>query len=259
MKIKLTDLDRVHDLWDQLADYKVSDFERSRRYFLESLCKLLGSENALWIGAVRMNHSAGDTLNGWRVASIHKRVSQESTQPLMTTKLKAIQDGSADIITIHRVAMAGTFRVHRLVDIAPEGWFESDYYRKFYLGAGVGDSLWAGIPLNEDAELYIGVNRGLEQHPFSEEDVDTLSFTLKGLKWFHRLQMLGEGLGIVSQPLTPTERKVLEGLLRGLSEKRVAAEYGQSQHTVHGHIKSIYKKYGVTSRSALMALWLTAS
>nr|WP_272917844.1 helix-turn-helix transcriptional regulator [Altericroceibacterium endophyticum] len=68
--------------------------------------------------------------------------------------------------------------------------------------------------------------------------------------------MLGEGIGIASAPLTPTEHAVLGGVLQGMSEKEVAIANDQSPHTTHDHIKSIYRKYGVSSRTALMALWL---
>ena len=52
--------------------------------------------------------------------------------------------------------------------------------------------------------------------------------------------------------LTPRERDVLGALLRGASEKQVAAELGISPQTVHGRVKSLYLAYGVASRSELL-------
>lgn len=49
--------------------------------------------------------------------------------------------------------------------------------------------------------------------------------------------------------LSEREKEVLEGFAKGLSEKKLAAELSLSQHTVHAHIKNIYKKLRVNSRT----------
>jgi DNA-binding CsgD family transcriptional regulator len=56
--------------------------------------------------------------------------------------------------------------------------------------------------------------------------------------------------------LTKAERSVLEHLLEGMGEKETADKLFRSQHTVHDHIKSIYKKLGVNSRPELLALFM---
>lgn len=62
-----------------------------------------------------------------------------------------------------------------------------------------------------------------------------------------------------SSPLTPVERQVLQSLLTGLSEKAIASAQSQSYHTTHEYVTSIYRKFGVNNRAALMALWLGKS
>lgn len=249
--------DDVYALWDRLADVDAGDFAGAREIFLSALCRLVDAQNAAWVGAVLMDrHVPGDPLRGWRPRAMHRLVTGPKSQELVRNKARALEQGKADIVTIRRVAQAGRFRVHRLVDIAPEGWFESAHYRTFYEGHGHLDSLWAGIPINHDVEIYVGLYRDTTHGWFSEADRETFAFALRGLKWFHRRQLLGEGLGVVSEPLTPTERLVLGGLLRGSSEREIADTNGQSPHTTHDHVKRIYRKYGVSSRSALMALWL---
>ncbi len=54
-------------------------------------------------------------------------------------------------------------------------------------------------------------------------------------------------------PLSPAERRVLDWLLRGLSEKEVATKLDISPNTVHCHVGKIYKAVGVTSRAELLA------
>nr|WP_246500099.1 helix-turn-helix transcriptional regulator [Azospirillum soli] len=79
---------------------------------------------------------------------------------------------------------------------------------------------------------------------------------LRGIKWFHRQVLLSHGLLVAASPLTAAERKVLHLFLTGLPEKLIAERLGRSQHTIHDTVASIYRKFGVSSRSALMAIWL---
>lgn len=57
--------------------------------------------------------------------------------------------------------------------------------------------------------------------------------------------------------MTPRRRLVLEGLLQGESEKEIARRIGRSRHTVHRHVMWIYRAMGVSSRSELMARFVT--
>jgi DNA-binding CsgD family transcriptional regulator len=53
-------------------------------------------------------------------------------------------------------------------------------------------------------------------------------------------------------------RRIVGKLLTGLSEKEIAASLNQSVSTTHKHITTIYARFGVNGRAALMALWLGA-
>lgn len=64
--------------------------------------------------------------------------------------------------------------------------------------------------------------------------------------WFQR----GEAL------LGGQVREVLEHLKVGRSEKEIARAMGRSPHTVHSHVKTIYRHFNVSSRSELLALWV---
>lgn len=56
--------------------------------------------------------------------------------------------------------------------------------------------------------------------------------------------------------LTKRQSDVLSNLLFGMSEKEIAATLALSKHTVHQHIKTIYRVTMVRSRSELMARFL---
>jgi len=51
------------------------------------------------------------------------------------------------------------------------------------------------------------------------------------------------------------ERETLAGLLRGDSEKEVAAALGLSPHTVHIYVKSLYAFFNVSSRGELTSFF----
>jgi DNA-binding NarL/FixJ family response regulator len=50
--------------------------------------------------------------------------------------------------------------------------------------------------------------------------------------------------------LTPRELEVLTLLARGLSDPEIASELSIRVRTVHAHLRSIYQKLRVTSRTA---------
>lgn len=52
-----------------------------------------------------------------------------------------------------------------------------------------------------------------------------------------------------SEPLTPREREVLQGLAQGLSNKLIARQLAISEHTVKFHVNAILGKLGAQSRT----------
>lgn len=56
--------------------------------------------------------------------------------------------------------------------------------------------------------------------------------------------------------LTPAQRRVLPWLLQGISERQIGIELHLSEHTVHSHVKAIYRIFDVGSRATLVAkIW----
>jgi DNA-binding CsgD family transcriptional regulator len=51
--------------------------------------------------------------------------------------------------------------------------------------------------------------------------------------------------------LTPAEREVAEEVCTGRSNPQVAERLGISRRTVEAHLRSVYRKLGVSSRLAL--------
>jgi two-component system nitrate/nitrite response regulator NarL len=55
------------------------------------------------------------------------------------------------------------------------------------------------------------------------------------------------------EPLTPREHEVLQLLAEGLSNKRIAARLGISDHTAKFHVNAIFGKLGAQSRTEALA------
>lgn len=70
------------------------------------------------------------------------------------------------------------------------------------------------------------------------------------------LVRLGRGVGRASgnaqSGITPREREVMVLVAQGLANKVIAAELGISRRTVEGHLRHLFEKLGVSSRSGLV-------
>jgi DNA-binding CsgD family transcriptional regulator len=68
--------------------------------------------------------------------------------------------------------------------------------------------------------------------------------------------MLHHGLLIAKAPLTPTERRLLNLLLTERVEKEIACDLDLTLATPHTYIAGLFRKFGVSGRAGLTALWL---
>lgn len=247
----------VARLWDELADFGAARVDEALDHLLAALCELVAAQNAMWFGAVRLaDIMPGDPIHGWRPHTIRHLHPSRPRETVAKEQVKNLDQGSVDITTIRNVALAGTFRANRLIDLVPESWFDSEYYQLCYRDVGYEDAIWAGFPINQDVEVYFGVLRDVGHPRFSAAERDTVAYALRGIKWFHRQLMLGHGLLVASIPLSPAERKVLQLLLTEASEKEIAEQLGLAVSTTHQYVTSIFRKYGVNGRAGLMSLWL---
>ncbi len=249
--------ERIHTLWDELADLNAAHLDALADHLMVGLCELVAAQNAAWIGGVRLGDAfPEDPVKGRRAPVVRYLYPTQPLDDAAKEQAKNLHRGVADETTVANVAGAGRFRANRLRDLVGPDWFESPFYHSYFRGAGRSDAIYVVFPVNEDAESYFGLFRALDRPPFTEAERDIVAYALRGIKWFHRQLMLSHGLLLAVTPLTPAERRVLHLLLTGLSEKLIAAELGRSFHTTHECVAAIFRKFGVNNRAALMSLWL---
>jgi DNA-binding CsgD family transcriptional regulator len=58
------------------------------------------------------------------------------------------------------------------------------------------------------------------------------------------------------QTLSEAQRRVTALMLEGLSEKEAAKRLRLSPHTIHNHVKEVYRRLSVNSRAELLALFV---
>ena len=247
----------VFALWDQLADYDAAQADQALACLQGGLCALVEADNADWIGVVRLAEDVrADPVDGWRPRVVRILKPNESFHASVREQTRNIERGVINDVVIRMISMAGQFRAMRLCDLEPPQWFDGPFYQRYYRDNGHDDALYIASSVNRDAESYFGVFRSPGRPHFTEAERDLAAYALRGLRWFQRRLLLGHGLLIADTPLTPVERLVLQSLLSGLPEKEIAARSERSYNTVHEYVRTIYRKFGVNNRAALMALWL---
>ena len=247
--------ERIHTLWDELAAFEAGDSDAALLHLLDAVARMVDAQNAYWVGAVRMTEDDRDPLSGWRPRLIRYLHPLPNDEKFSSQRLRELGKGKIDELSVAHAKLAGTYRARRMRDLVSAEWFDSDTY-KGYVARGVHDSLSVIAPVSPIAEGYYGFLRMRPHDPFTEAQRDIAFYAMRGLTWFHRQILLSHGLLVARAPLSPMERRVLALLLTDRSEKLIASEIGVAQSTVHGYVRDVLRKFGVSGRNGLIAVWL---
>lgn len=256
--------EQVFELWDELSNFGTHESDAGARLCMERIAGWLGAQNAFWVGAVHVLKSANgvpvDVMDGWRIRAIHPLHPQYHDAGL-NRKLVRVTHSDMDpgAANIALAAGVGRFRAYTLqsgVLVDVEAFQRTDHYDFFYRQRGIGDRIWVAFPVNADVESFFCFDRLADRPPFSADDLELVKFALRGIRWFHRQLLLSHGLGLCVEPLTPAERRVIQALLSGASERVIADDLNLTRGTVHQYATRVYRKFGVRGRTEFTALWL---
>ncbi|UWN51416.1 hypothetical protein ASALC70_03643 [Alcanivorax sp. ALC70] len=246
----------IHALWDELAELPASQPDTALDCLLNRIADLIDSDHGYWLCSIRLSDDANDPLLGWRARSIRFFGELPADQQVYVATVKRLDKGIPDESTRNHVHEAGRFRATLLVDHISEAFYEGEHYIHHYLGRGITDRLFVVMPVNQDLESYFVFDRLRGQADFTPEELEVARYALRSLSWLNRQIHLSHGQFMAEAPLTPTERQVLKHLLAGSAEKCIADTLGQSPHTTHEYVKTLFRKFNVRSRAQLTALWL---
>ena len=234
----------LHDLAD--------DALVRRRHLVNGLCALLAAD--VGVSLIRTNAngspsttnrgsvtSAGwDTADRQRAGERHFREHPEPSPLFTPTARESIRNG-------------WTLATHRRLDVfSNEGeWSRLPLVQHFRQQLGLVECMASMFPLGRAGRAAWLFLYRRSAAPFSARHRDLLHVIHGELDWMYR----------PTRPTGPTEfrtltvrqRQTLYRLLAGDSEKQVAAGLGLSRHTVHVHVKSLYRTFKVNSRNELLA------
>lgn len=161
---------------------------------------------------------------------------------------------------------------YHLQDIAPDHFFDSDYYKTYYLGTGCSEDSYFIADIGDSRKISLSLFQGCSGACLSGEQVSLLRavepvvrellvrFARHGLTQSsgeaggNSIQAAFDSFGC--QLLTDREREVAHMILRGHSAKSTASELGISPETVRMHRKNLYLKLEINSQSELFARFI---
>lgn len=162
----------------------------------------------------------------------------------------------------------------RLREIAPDRFYQGEYYRSYYAQTGLAEEIGYLIRVNRDLTLVVSLMR--KEKRFSAAEIRALKQVWPVIEaacrknWQHTVvadsrqsgkiaeriedafQLVGEGV------LTPRERQVVELTLRGHSADATGTMLGISPGTVRIHRRNIYTKLRISSQGELFSVFINA-
>jgi DNA-binding CsgD family transcriptional regulator len=118
---------------------------------------------------------------------------------------------------------------------------------------GIDERIASMYPVARNRSAWIFLYRNAHNRkPFGRRHTDILHVIHAEMDWTYRPTHPAHEPPEI-RLLTVRQKQTLHRLLAGDSEKQVAAELGLSRHTVHVHVKSLYKVFKVNTRNELLA------
>lgn len=176
-----------------------------------------------------------------------------------------------------RVA-AGLYRIREL---APDRFYQSEYFRSYYIKTGLSEEIGFFVPLPDDVRAVISLMRAGNRQGFSEKEMqrlrtvepfvrataeyqwDNLAARFSNHDPDPEHQILERYIDYTFRNfgrslLSPREREVVGLVLRGHSSDSISKVLGIAPGTVKVHRKNIYAKLGIMSQSELFSIFLNA-
>ncbi|NTX66451.1 helix-turn-helix transcriptional regulator [Myxococcus sp. CA051A] len=219
------------------------------RHLLSGMCRILGADTGTCVleHDFRPDGRGGFTpiaLEGWGGSA---RSALEGMQELGSASNPAIR-----WLMDHPAVPGGIITAMRQELVDDNVWYCAPYVEQYLRPTDLDDLVlscrWSELP---GVVQGICLHRGRGGRPFDAADRELLHL-------FHAecgplLGLAPRAAAIRDVRLAPRERQTLELLLRGLGDKEIAAELGISRFTVNQYTKAIYRRFGVRSRTALIA------
>jgi DNA-binding CsgD family transcriptional regulator len=164
--------------------------------------------------------------------------------------------------------------LHRLSELAPEGFKKTEYYRSYFKFTEIRDEVGYIVHIDNEQFINISLGRlGLTQR-FNRtqlsilEDIAPIIESICNLQWSNKEKSTTEPISQLpgqldsalkyfgTAYLTDRETQVVQLFLHGHSTKSIAERLGISPETVKLHRKNSYAKLDVSSQAELFYLFI---
>lgn len=250
-RVRFRDLRNIFRLVGECRD--VGDSPAAwRLHMLEGLGRLVGAPvglggESVWTGPERVLQPLEGAVFGWEKSQAEARWRQYLSH-----------GGTAADPAVQAISRLRRILVTRVREqlIDDRTWYGSVHFNEFRKPSGI-DHFIMSFHALDDAQTVnaIGLFRPLDAPPFSLRERHIVHL-------FHRelAPLVGSSLaretGDAPRDLPARLQQTLVRLLNGESEKEVARQLGLSQATVHQYVTALYRRFGVHSRSELLAKWI---
>lgn len=219
-----------------------------KRRALEGLTALVDAQVGVWVHVD--SSSAGRVILrkeidlGWS-GDAERRAFLAYTNHEQWTALDPSMPALARAFT----APLGTFTRDQLVP--DRAWYGSEHVQRFRRAARVDSFVYTVYAPSSDEMVAFSLHRPWGARAFSERERHLIDLFHRECRFLH--EPADELSPAILRGLPPRLCETLRGLVRGRSEKQLAAESGLSPHTVHDYVKALHRHFGVQSRSELLA------
>lgn len=163
--------------------------------------------------------------------------------------------------------------LYRIRDIAPDRFYQSEYYRSYYIQTGLSEEICYTLYLPKGVAVVISLMRSGESSRFSVREfrlldsVSPIVVSLARLHWrgvpekfeieTREDHSLVENTvsALFSQRITPRETQVVAQVLEGHSSDSIAKNLGISVGTVRIHRRNVYAKLRISSQQELFSIF----
>ncbi len=168
--------------------------------------------------------------------------------------------------------------LYRLRDIAPDRFYQSEYYRSYYIQTGLSEEICYTFYLPKGVAIAISIMRSGERPRFSAREFRILNsatpivVSLAQRHWqdvSKRFDLETSTNGphenhssiedtvsaLFSRRITPRETQVVAQVLEGHSSDSIAKSLGISVGTVRIHRRNIYAKLQISSQQELFSIF----
>ncbi|MCP4070282.1 MAG: helix-turn-helix transcriptional regulator [Hyphomicrobiales bacterium] len=169
--------------------------------------------------------------------------------------------------------------LYRLGDIAPDRFYQSEYYRSYYRRTKLADEICYTFYLDKGIAIVISLMRAEESSRFTAREfrqlgsVAPIIVSLARRHWMEVPERYGKETtekeqteihsltedtvrAMFSERLTPRETQVVAQVLEGHSSDSIANDLGISVGTVRIHRRNIYAKLQISSQQELFSIFL---